>query len=198
MTAKMWKRPPRREFKPKPTSPGQPITWTRSTGGCWSGGHYEPSATVTRTGTIWSEGALPNSAWVQPDAAPAGDMAMVMLKNMTENPCYPVSWQHDTMHRVGHLRASGGMLAEFVTRTHYRYGKGEVEYQDTVGYHCDPECPEIEHETRPCTAYELSVRSVMGMLLDASARGRSDLCRRCVYLSEPAEVYEDEPLAVAA
>lgn len=203
---KMWKAPPRREYKPKSDSPGQRFSWTRTTGGCWSGGHFEPSASQTREGTIWSAGPEANSLWVVPDDAP-GDAVAVKLPSAkyaakghqpAEMPGYCPTWQRDTLRRVEHLRASDGVFAEFETRTRYVYGKGQVEYEDTGAYHCDRECPEIKGQTRACWGFEPSVGSLTRMLLDASARGRSDLCRRCVYLSEPAEVYEDEPLAVAA
>jgi hypothetical protein len=173
------KAPAQRAYTPKATDPGQPITWTRS---------VDYTSTVTRTGTVWSVGALPSSVWVQPDDAPSGAMALVMLRSMTEHASYPVTWQRDTVRRCEHLRRSKGMFAEYVTRTRYEYGRGNVEYRDTVAYHCDRDCQEINHETRDCWDWEPSVGSTIRMLLDATARGRSDLCRRCVYLSEPAEV----------
>jgi hypothetical protein len=173
------KPPSQRAYAPKASDPGQRITWTGSVGN---------GSTQERSGIIWSVGALPPSVWAQPDDMPSGDMALVMLRNMSEHPSYPVSWQRDTIKRCGHLAASKGMFAEYVTRTRYEYGKGNVEYRDTVAYHCDRDCAEVKHETRDCRDWEPSIGSTIKMLLNATARGRSDLCRRCVYLTEPAEV----------
>jgi hypothetical protein len=170
------KPPPQRTYVPKPADPGQRVTWSRTIG-------Y--ATTETRTGTIWSAGALPSSVWAQPDDAAAGDMSLVMLRSMTEHPAYPVTWQRDTVRRCEHLRSSKGMLAEFITRTRYEYGKGNVEYRDTVAFHADRDCIEIRHETRDPYDWEPSIGSTIRMLLEATARGRSDLCRRCVYLTEP-------------
>jgi hypothetical protein len=170
------KAPSQRDWTPRPADPGQPISWTRTVGF---------ATTESRTGTIWSAGALPSSVWVQPDDAAAGDMALVMLRSMSEHPSYPPSWQHDTVRRCEHLRSSKGMLAEFITRTRYEYGKGNVEYHDTVAFHADRDCAEIRNETRDCREWEPTVSYVIRLLLSAAARGRSDLCRRCVYLTEP-------------
>lgn len=169
------KPPAQRDYAPNPADPGQRVTWTRSVG-------Y--ATTETRTGTIWSAGPLPMSVWAQPDGAEHGAMAMVMLRSMTEHPSYPVTWQRDTVRRCEHLRRSKGMVAEYVTRSRYEYGKGNVEYRDTVAYHSSRDCLEIRHETRDCWDWEPTIASTIRMLLDATARGRSDLCRRCVYLTE--------------
>lgn len=172
------KAPARREYMPKPAGPGQRISWTRTAG-------Y--ASTEERTGEIWSAGPLPSSVWVQPDDSPAGDMAMVMVRSMTEHPAYPASWQHDTLRRCEHLRLSKGMFAEYETvpvRT-WGYSSGTKTEERIVAYHCDRDCLEISHETRDCNGWEPTVGYVIRMLLDASARGRSDLCRRCVYLTEP-------------
>jgi hypothetical protein len=177
------KAPAQRAYMSKASDPGQCITWTRSIG-------Y--TSTEARTGTIWSAGALPSSVWVQPDDAKPGDMALVMLRSMTEHPSYPASWQHDTIKRCEYLRQSRGMVAEYRTekRRDYRdYYGPEREHESVIAFHSDPQCCEIQHDTRPVRPdYEPTTGYVIRMLLDASARGRSDLCRRCVYLSEPAEV----------
>ncbi len=171
------KAPAQRAYAPKSADPGQRITWTRSAG-------Y--ATTETRTGIIWSTGALPMSVWAQPDDG--SGMALVMLRSMTEHPAYPPSWQRDTITRCQHLATSGGMFAEYKTETRYEYGRGNVDHPHTVAYHCDRACPEIRHETRECWDWEPTTGYVIRMLLDATARGRSDLCRHCIYLSESAEV----------
>lgn len=178
ITLKPQRAPSQRAYAPKATDAGQRITWTSS-------GDYGYARSHERSGEIWSAGPLPSSVWVQPDDAPRGAMACVMLRTMTEHTYYPASWQHDTVARCEHLRQSKGMFAEYVTRARYEYGRGNVEYVDTIAYHCDRDCLEIRHETRDCGEWEPSVGSVIRMLLDASARGRSDLCRRCVYLTDP-------------
>jgi hypothetical protein len=162
--------------------PGQRVTWTRSAG-------Y--ARTETRTGEIWSPGPLPGSVWAGPDSAPRGDMALVMLRNLTEHPGYPPSWQHDTVRRCEHLRRSEGIFAEYRLESRYDYGRGRHEVPHVVAYHRDQECPEIRHATRDCHDWEPTIGSVIRMMLDAAARGRSDLCRRCVYLSEPAAAASD-------
>jgi hypothetical protein len=167
----------RREYRPKPFDPGQRITWSQSV----------PPECRDRAGTIWSDGPLPKSVWAQPNDAPAGDMALVMLRTMTEHPAYPPSWQHDTIRRCEHLRASGGIFAEFRTETRNTYGKGNADYPYTVAYHCDRDCPEIRYETRECDDFEPRTGDVIRLLLSAEARGRSDLCRRCIYLTEPGQ-----------
>ena len=179
------KPPAQRAYTPKPADPGQRISWIRSVG-------YTSSE--SRTGTIWSVGALPSSVWVQPDDAQSGDMALVMLRSMTEHAAYQPHWQHDTLKRCEHLRRSRGTVAEYRTekRRDYRDYYGPLrEYEQVVCFHADAECCEIQHETRPVKPdYEPTTGYVIRMLLDASARGRSDLCRHCMYLSEPAEVTE--------
>jgi hypothetical protein len=171
------KAPARRAYVPRPTDPGQRVSWTRTVG-------Y--ATNQTRTGTIWSAGALPSSVWVQPDDSPSGDMALVMLRSMTEHASYPATWQHDTIRRCEHLRQSKGMFAEYRTELARSWGYGPArEEEHVVAFHCDRDCIEVRHETRDCTDWEPSTGYVIRMLLDASARGRSDLCRRCVYLTEP-------------
>jgi hypothetical protein len=171
------KAPTQRAYVPKPTDPGQRVSWTRTVG-------Y--ATTQTRTGTIWSAGALPSSVWVQPDDSPAGDMALVMLLSMAEHPSYPATWQHDTVKRCEHLRQSKGMSVEYRTELARSWGYGPArEEEHVVAYHADRDCLEIRDETRDCREWEPTVSYVIRMLLDATARGRSDLCRRCVYLTEP-------------
>jgi hypothetical protein len=124
---------------------------------------------------------------VQPDDAPAGDMVLVMLRHLTEHPAYPATWQHDTIRRCEHLRQSKGMFAEYesVPARSWGYSSGSKTEERIVAYHADRDCLELRHETRDCTEWEPSIGSTIRMLLDATARGRSDLCRRCVYLTEP-------------
>ena len=175
-------RPPsQREYAPKSTDPGQRISWTRSVG-------Y--AATETRTGTIWSAGALPSSVWAHADDSPAGEMVLVTLRNMLEQSAYPPSWQRDTVRRCEHLRQAGPVFAEQRTRQVYEYGRGNVDRHDTIAYHCDPGCPEIRHDVRPCYDWEPTTGYVIRTLLDASARGRSDWCRACIYLTAAAELGE--------
>jgi hypothetical protein len=176
---KSGKAPAQRGYAPRSTDPGQRVTWTRGLG-------YGQSE--TRTGTVWSAGALSSSVWVQPDDAPAGDCALVMLRSMLEHCAYPPSWQHDTIARCEHLRQSKGLFAEvrWLNRYFYPCEPGTPgAHEDVVAYHCDRDCLEIRHETRDCTSWEPTLSSVIGMLLSAQARGRSDLCRRCVYRTEP-------------
>ena len=175
------KPPSQRAWTPQATDPGQRITWTRS---------VSYATTETRTGTIWSAGALPSSVWVQPDDAEHGAMALVTLRNMLEQSAYPVSWQRDTVKRCEHLRQARPVFAEQATRMVYEYGKGQVPRHGTVAYHCDPDCPEIKHDVRACWDWEPTTGYVIRTLLDASARGRSDWCRTCIYLTAAAELGE--------
>lgn len=184
------KAPAQRAYAPKPDSPGQHVTWTRAVG-------YGRSE--TRTGEVWSAGSLPGSVWVQPDDAPRGDMAMVMLRSMLEHPGYPPSWQHDTLRRVEHLRHSKGLFAEvrYLNRNYYPCDPDNPDARETVAaWHCDRDCLEIRHETRDPRSWELTASYVMDLLLSATARGRSDLCRRCIYLTEPG-ITEDDTTAGA-
>lgn len=141
------------------------------------------------SGTVWSAGPVPSSVWVQcPDGAmvalklPSGERAAAGEQSM-EMHDYAETWQRDTIKRCEHLSRSRGIFAEYTTETHWRVA-GADHYR-TLAYHCDRDCPEISHETRPAYDWEPSVASIIRMLLDATARGRSDLCRRCIHLSEP-------------
>jgi hypothetical protein len=152
---------------------------------------WQPGTSEAMSGIVWSAGPEASSVWVK-----LADGAMVALKLPgtaraaagelpREMPAYCATWQRDTLRRCEHLSRSAGIFAEVRTEVRYEYGRGNVGHERTVAYHCDRECPEISHETRELHDWEPRVSGIVRMLLDASARGRSDLCRACIYLAEP-------------
>lgn len=179
-----------RDMAHKPADPGMPVTWMRHGGG-WNGGQWAEPSSETMTGVIWSGGPVPGSVWAQ---LPDGSMQALKIPSAQraaagEGPVelhqFPVTWQRDTIRRCENLRRCAGVVAEVRTEQEYRYGRGNVPRERLVMYHADAQCQEIEHETRPATCYEPSVRDLVDLMLSADARGRSDLCRRCIYLTGP-------------
>lgn len=197
MQIAMWTppKPTRGGYAPKPLDPGQRIEWTATTGGVHRDGRWVPTEVLNRSGVIWSAGPCANSLWVQPDDAPYGEMAAVKLPSKQaaergnkpfEMPGFPVTWQRDTVRRCDNLSRRGALFAEHETYTTYEYMKGNVERQRLVGIHCDPECPEIKHDIERAHEYVATVSGVIRMLL--TSHGDLTFCRRCIYLTEPAEV----------
>lgn len=196
--------PAQRAWSPKAADPGQPITWTRHQDGrrvrrdpsaplgSMSGDYiWQPGTSEAMSGIVWSAGPEASSVWVK-----LADGAMVALKLPgtaraaagelpREMPAYCATWQRDTLRRCEHLSRSAGIFAEVRTEVRHEYGRGNSEHEHTVAYHCDRVCPAISHGTRELYDWEPRVSGIVRVLLDASARGRSDLCRACIYLAEP-------------
>jgi hypothetical protein len=197
----------RREYRPKPFDPGQPITWTRTTGGHWTEppspvniygqrehGIWVPPETVERTGTIWSAGPVPSSLWVVPDDAAGTAVAVHLGTKREPGPhelsFWPVTWQHDALRRAEHVRACGSIYAavdDVREVTGYRGRPARTE--ETLTYHADPSCPDAAgKDRRPGMDGYLgyTVDTVVDILTGrGSPASPPPFCQRCIYLSEP-------------
>lgn len=201
---RMWKPPARREYSAKPNDPGQRVTWSREISGHWTGhawgdGSWVAGHTLTRTGIIWSDGPFPRSSWVQPDDAPAGDMALIRYStprqarwhgSITETHSFPPSWQHDAIRRAESVRRHGSVYAvvDEVRAVHagrwLPQGAGEV-----LGWHADPQCPEAAGKERKHFAGHApyGLHAVIDILTGRTEQRSSvPFCRRCIYLDQPA------------
>jgi len=199
----MWRAPSRRDYRPKPLDPGQTITWTKEIPGRWTGptwgqGTWIPGKVVTRTGTIWADGPLPSSVWVQADdvnetvAVKMPTPKMVQRGHVpAEMPSYGPTWQRDALRRANHVAALGAVFAVVnEVRESYRHGYRRGT-EETMLWHCDRECPDAAgKEPRPDhLGYGYTVKTVIdGLIGRTQPQSDGAWCRRCIWLDDLAEV----------
>lgn len=173
-----WRRPRPKAYNPKPTDPGRPVRYTESgqrlgADGTWT----QPDARV-RTGTIWSAGPR-GTLWVIPAEQDDGPRCCVNVTKAPPGapaawqttPHWSVSWQAKTLRRVENLRR-----ARRVFSTGHTW--------DEITWHTDPACPFVVAAGGPGDA-EMWPWTIIRGLIDQTRSG--GLCRRCVWLDEPAE-----------
>lgn len=200
----MWKPPTRREYRPKPLDPGQPVQWQheipgRWTGPSWGSGEWIPGERVTRTGTVWSAGPVPSSLWVIPDDSREPVAVKLPSPRDRERGCglasiasYPASWARDAVRRAENVRRHGSIFAvidrSYETWTGYTYSQRR-EIRHELSWHCDPSCPDAAGKERDPERETWPVRDVIAILIGERHPAVSPrFCNRCIYLSEPAEV----------
>jgi hypothetical protein len=163
-----WKVPPRREYKPKPLDPGQPVTWTVKVEGRWTiparmdgdvyhgpSGEYIKPYSYTRTGTVWSVATSASCWWVVPDDDPRNPVVVrrhgkKWSMDYREGQLYQTreheGWR-ENIRRAENVRRRGVFAAvDREDRTRSWSGPGTV--WKTVTWHCDPQCPQAAGKVR--------------------------------------------------
>jgi hypothetical protein len=166
-SVKMWKPPPRREYRPKPMDPGQPVTWTARTAGYWTGPPqhsgdgepywYKPGTEwhePTRSqwaGVIWSDGPAAGTWWVCPDDDP--QHPVVVRRHGRK---FSSEWREGELHeehgwpgqdgirRAEAVRRHGSVYATVRQRdpgSHDYFSRSRRPDRVFLIWHADPDCP---------------------------------------------------------
>lgn len=153
---KPWKAPrATREYQPKPLSPGEPVKYTRITGGHHEGEYnparprdsWIPEVREARTGTVWSVADSPSALYVLPDDDPAHPVYVRRAGKHTlsraEGEWYevPGAAERDRRNllRAETIRARG-IFPVFRTEKGWRPADTDERH---VTWHSDPSCPRI-------------------------------------------------------
>jgi hypothetical protein len=164
----MWKVPPRREYNPKPTDPGQRVTWTvtilgrREHPGYMDGDTYHGPAgkwieavTYTREGVIWSVATSASCWWVVPDDDPRNPVIVrrhgrKFSLDRREGELYQTreheGWR-DGIRRAENVRRRG-VFAVVDSEHTTRSWSGPGTTWKTLTWHCDPDCPQAAGKPR--------------------------------------------------
>lgn len=186
-------KPGKGEYEPKFGKPGSRIEFEKTipghwTGGVWGSGEYVPDVILVHEGTVWSQGPVPASVWVQPDGAESEPLAVKLPKRGKPHTLaeYPPTWERDTVVRIEELRRVDALFAtERVVGREVSFTEGPRNALHTT-WHADRECPDAKTEDESPDRGPWPVADVIEVLLgSAPFPVMPNFCRRCVYLTEP-------------
>jgi hypothetical protein len=198
----MWKAPARREYKPKPMDPGQPVTWTVKVDGRWTipahmegdvyrgpSGEYVEPYSYTRTGTVWSVATSASCWWVVPDDDPR-DPVIVRRQgkkfslDRREGELYQTregeGWR-EGIRRAENVRRRGVFAVVDSEYTSSSWmGRGET--RKFLAWHADRECPAAGGKPRDDST-EWDVNAMVDVLTGrVNHQVPSSFCKHCIML----------------